>query len=469
MEARWRRILFASVALAVSASSSVATAQSASVVLRARTAAGLSVAACRGDRLTSWSIAAGADPAVEWELSARCALGSVTALSDGGVLYIDRENPALVRVSSAGVERYRQPLGSPAWGAPRVLGAAIVLRTSSGTVEWRALEDGALQLYRRTEAASDRRALLTAGAPWIVRQREGERVCVATDLAIECWRASDGLSMNEFAQRSRATISARPLAVDLDRDGDDELIVARTDGTVSAVDRLGSTRWTVASPTRALVTEQPVAFYLAGSLRLGWTDMDRWVSVVAANNGAMIEGFARRAELVSRAGLRVADVDGDGEADLVVSARTGALFAFRARDGSSVPLRDSGPLPASLEGEPVLAVSGDGAVQWFALDGERALAQRSFSPSALRESDALLVAQPDERPRLPPQAGTAITVIEASAAVVAPASTTAPTPTPVAPPALGCTTSPASRSRGGATAALLGAVAALLSRRRARR
>jgi hypothetical protein len=375
--------------------------QSASVFVRAHGPQGSSVVACLGDRVASWRISA-EDRSVrsEWQHSSACAQGTVRVLPDGGVLFVDPTSAsrALVRLNADGVALFRVELPSPVWGEPLLVDRAIVLRLSDGVVQWRSIDDGTVLFYRRTEAASDPRALLFAGSALLVQTRVASVVCVPRERDFECWSALDGRSTSDFSNVTNLRSTSRALAADLDRDGDDELIVATEDGSVRAISRTGQTRWTYSGPSRALVLQAPVAFYQGETLLAAWVDVDRWVHVVDAVTGRIVPGFPRRIGGDSRSSVRVADVDGDGSIDVLISERTGALSAFRVRDASAVPVGENPAVHAPIDGESALVVTGDGVVHWLAIDGASTLVHRALAATALAPEFAVLVDQRDRRP-----------------------------------------------------------------------
>ncbi|MFO0560295.1 MAG: hypothetical protein U0269_19925 [Polyangiales bacterium] len=466
MSRRVSASLIASLALASAAST--ARAQSASVLVRANGPDGASVVACLGDRLASWRVSA-AEPAVsvEWQRPSACAQGSVRVLADGGAVFVDPTSAAraLVRVSAEGAARFRVELSSPVWGEPLLVDRAIVLRLSDGVVQWRSISDGSLLFYRRTEAAGDPRALLSAGSPLLAQTRTSSVVCVPRARSFECWSAIDGRSTSDFADLASARSTSRALALDLDRDGDDELVVATEDGAVRAMSRAGQPRWTRSGPTRALVLGAPVAFYQGATLLVAWADVDRWVHVVDGVSGEVVQGFPRRSDGVSRSGVRVADVDGDGSIDVLVSERSGALSAFRVRDASAVSVGEGPSARAPIDGEAALVATGDGVVHWLAIDGAATLAHRALAATALGPELAVLVDQRDRRPvRVEPEIER-VTSYSASAATVTSAPAAGPGSAP--PRAVGCSATPALATEPRAWIALM--LALLLLRERPRR
>jgi hypothetical protein len=447
---------------------STARAQSASVLVRANGPDGASVIACLGDRLASWRVRA-EEPSVsvEWQHASACEPGSVRVLPDGGALFVDPTSAAraLVRVSAEGGELFRVELSSPVWGEPLLVDRAIVLRLSDGVVQWRSISDGALLFYRRTEAAGDRRMLLSSGSPLLAQSRAGSVVCVPRAQSFECWSAMDGRSTSDFAAVNRARSTSRALALDLDRDGDDELVVATEDGAVRALSRAGESLWARTGPTRALVLGAPVAFFQGSKLLVAWADVDRWVHVVDGVSGAEMQGFPRRSDGVSRVGVRVGDVDGDGAVDVLVSERSGSLSAFRVRDASAVSVGEGPSARAPIDGETALVATGDGVVHWLAIDGAASLAHRALAATALGLDLAVLVDQRDRRPvRLAPESESASSLSVAAATVAS----AQPGPTGAASPrAVGCAATPALTTEPRAWIALMFALA--LARRRARR
>lgn len=446
--------------------SSVAHGQSASVFVRSNDADGASVIACTGDRVASWKVSSGdLSTRLEWQRTSVCAPSSVRTLPDGGALFVDPTPTAraFVRLSADGAERYRVDLSAPVWGEPLLVDRAVVLRLADGVVQWRAISDGALLFYRRTEAASDPRALLTSGSPLLAQTRSGTVVCVPRARSIECWGGIDGRSVSEFAGIADVSTTSRALVLDVDRDGDDELVVAREDGVVSALHRSGVARWSRTGPSRALVLGAPVAFYQGQTLLIAWSDVDRWVHVVDGVSGANVQGFPRRSEGVSRSGLRVADVDGDGAADVVVSERSGAVSAFRVRDASAVSVGETPSLRAPIDGETALVATGDGVVHWLAIDGAASLVHRAFAATALGAESAVLV---DQRDRRPVRIDSATDLVATSIASAEPARSTSPAPGSITPRAVGCSATPSLATEPRAWIALMAAMLVVLKRKR---
>lgn len=416
---------------------------------------------CLGDRVSQWSIGPEGAPRVEWSRAGSCATGSVRVLTDGGALFIDPSPAAraLVRLDANGAVLFRAALDSPVWGEPLLVDQSAVLRLGDGQVQWRSIRDGALQFYRRTEAAADPRAMLGAGSPVLVQRSDGSAVCVARAEAFECWSALDGRAI-EGAFGSDARGSTSPaLAVDVDRDGEDELLVAAPGGVVRAIARSGAVRWS--RPSGSLVLAPPVAFYEGRTLLAAWADVDGWVHLVDARTGAARQGFPRRSAGASRVGVRVGDVDGDGALDLLVSERSGALSAFRVADGEAVVVREGPNARAPIDAEPLLVVTGDGVLHWLAIDGANALAHRPLAASALGTESAVAVGQGEARPVI---SNTSVEINSTVESQVIPARI--PTPVELAAPA-GCSTSPATTGEPrGWIALLLGALAVLRARKK---
>ncbi len=423
--------------------------------------------ACANDHVSAWKITIEIPPARQWTSAASCARDSLRVTTDGGALFVDPALRALVRIDGNGAELYRVALSSPSWGAPLVVDQSLVLRLSDGAVQWRSLSDGALRFYRRTEAAADPRALLTPGAPLLVRTRDGSRVCVPRTGSFECWSSVDGRSMTEFAAPEPVHATGAALAVDLDHDGDDELLVATQGGGVSAIDRAGSVRWTQRGPSRSLVLATPIAFSIGRAALAAWVDVDGWVQLVELRTGAIQQGFPRRSEGASRVGVRVGDVDGDGAMDLLVSARSGSLSAFSVRDGAAVSVGEGPSVAAPIDGEPLLVATGDGVVHWLAVDGANALAHRALAATALGADTAVIVGEPEARPAFS-IVGSEINRSAESQAIVSSSAVVSPR---VSLPAASCAATPATSVAGtrGWIALLLGALATGTLRGRARR
>lgn len=451
------------VACSLAIAPALAHAQTASVYLRARANDRASLVACPEDRVVSWSISSGeAAPREEWSAPSPCVQDSLRPLSDGSVVFVSARGAvsSLLRLSPRGDELFRVELSSRSWGAPLLVDQRIVVRLANGALEWRSLESGALEFYRRTDAASDPRDLLSAGDPALVQTRGGTRVCVARASGVECWSSFDGRSSEDFALREGARVTSRLLAVDVDRDGDDELVVATDGGGVRALGRDGRDRWARSGPTRALVLGAPIAFYQGRTLLIAWADVDRWVTVVEASSGALVQGFHRRIEGVARSSLRVADVDGDGVMDVLATERAGTLSALRVSDGASVSVSAPSIARAPVDGESLLAATGDGVVHWFAIDGSRSLAHHALATTALGIEDAVLVDQRDRRPALveSPREPEIATIASTQSRPVAAARATA-----------GCSVSRSARRDDNPWGALVFAVAALIAARRASR
>jgi MYXO-CTERM domain-containing protein len=268
-------------------------------------------------------------------------------------------------------------------------------------------------------------------------------------------------------------VTAAPVAVDLDGDGDDELLVSGAFG-VRALGRRDGARWTVAGPTRASVVAGAVAWRAQDRVLLAWGDVEGWVTVVDGATGRAQAGWPQRVGASTRVSLRVADVDGDSELDVLFTAVDGSLSSRRVRDGAAVHVGVA-TVRAPLVREPLVVATGDGVVHWLGLDGARALAHRALAATALDTRDAVRVGANDVA--LPAIVGAAATVetpasTRTDTAVALARASERPSPSiPVTSPAP-ARASCAVRSRGDSGSARafawLAAVAAALSLRRRR-
>jgi len=166
-----------------------------------------------------------------------------------------------------------------------------------------------------------------------------------------------------------------PVLADLDRDTDEEIVVVHADGAISIADRDG-----------IILTSDPLPGGASSSPALGDLDGDGFVEVLFGGHGRL---WAVRFNGVRQTGAPlafpvkdrvapivappvIADLDGDGSADIVVASQGGLVYGLRS-DGSPLPgfpLATGGPVLSS----PLLQdLDADGTLELVAFTGNGAI------------------------------------------------------------------------------------------------
>lgn len=198
----------------------------------------------------------------------------------------------------------------------------------------------------------------------LVATREGTLFALKPD-GTQLWAAQIGCQLNDVA------------AADLDRDGKDEIILARQDCYVSVLDSAGKERW-----------KQELKYYrrpaYVNLVRIGDLDGDGVPEVIAGGENWRFYAFKADGTPLwnyesvhpSRSGA-VADLDGDGKAEVICGTHYYSVPVLRA-DGTRIWSYSHGPIAydvttGSFDGDKTRGVvlgSGDGCVHYLAADGK---------------------------------------------------------------------------------------------------
>ncbi|HLB70314.1 MAG TPA: FG-GAP-like repeat-containing protein [Candidatus Methanoperedens sp.] len=208
---------------------------------------------------------------------------------------------------------------------------------------------------------------LIASTPAVLRTKEGSMIFVGSD---DDWLYAwwyNGSSVPGFPVRTGGDVFSRPLIVDMDGDGDPEVVAGSDDGNVYAWHMNGSAvkGWPV--HTQGYVSSSPVASDLDGDMKpeiiAGSWDRNLYVW---RGDGSLVSGFPYKTGDAIWATPQVADLDGDGKPEIIaasdmvyaLNSRGELLPGFPMKTGSYIV---SSPLVHDIDhdGSPEIIVASD--------------------------------------------------------------------------------------------------------------
>jgi hypothetical protein len=392
-----------------------------------------------------------------------CARGGVTTLGHGRWIVTGSRGGASViaRVNADGVERWSYTLGAEPWGPATIDGVT--------GIAWVALTDGELVGVDTVTGSvtlegwgvqrTEHRQSVRAWSPVVVRTRSGRALLVANPAGAVLVDARKGQRLRALEGEAWPTVSAPPVAFDLDGDGVDELLWA-SEGALRLVSQEGAPRWTWVGPTRASI--MTAAIVVPGDRPTILTaDTEGWVSSIDVVTGRAFPWTPRRATGAVLADLRVGDVDGDGALDVVALTRGATLHAWTLSNGDAVTLSATADARGPAVDAPALVAGGDGALRLVFTDGDGAVRRATFAATARSTSESVLVGDTREAVRDVCPTGLCAT---GSALPVTPLTTPAPPPRVAR-----CNTSPSSRGANRFALVVLFAVSVARRRRQSSR
>ena len=195
-------------------------------------------------------------------------------------------------------------------------------------------------------------------------------VVVASPAQVWVVSARDGRPL--WGLRPGGVMTAPPTVADIDGDGTADLVPVMADVLIAVSGTLGDHRW--AGVTAGVVATRPVLQVAkAGPPLVIAASQDRGVRAYDAASGAPRWTFDAGAPVI--AGPALADLDGDGLADVVIATSDGRLAAISGRGDRRLWERDPGGLVEAL---PLLAdVDGDGVADALVGTSEKTVAALS--------------------------------------------------------------------------------------------
>ncbi|CAG1005162.1 Beta-monoglucosyldiacylglycerol synthase [Methanosarcinales archaeon] len=208
---------------------------------------------------------------------------------------------------------------------------------------------------------------LIASSPSVAYTKSGAIIFVGSDdNRLYAWWYN-GSSLSGFPVTTNGDVFSKPLIVDMDGNGEIEVVTGSDDGMVYAFYLNGSTVPGWPQETLGFVSSSPVAADLDGDgnpeiIAGSWDEkLYAWHT-----NGSKLSGFPLKTGDAIWATPRIIDIDGDGSQDIVAASdmvyawnnRGEHLPGFPAKTGSYIV---ASPLVADIDhdGKPEIIVAGD--------------------------------------------------------------------------------------------------------------